>query len=328
MVIDDNRKRTDLFPREAIPDSWASRGRCPLCAQASLQVVHLQGSPDYMLCAPCELSFEIEKNSGIIRLKNIPEPLGFVEDELRHNWAHPSVLRKVLDDRSAIIQQKASAVLAQTLSDDEVWERMLALYQLGNKPKMIEFTLLQSGATREQTEAAALKLKQWSEQDEKRQGQKFWVVGGVTVLLIIAMVAAGWIFTSSRINSQLAEGRTNPVANNQPNVPLQVLSNLPDGIKPDFLKAPPARVENVGPEAARCPRNATTAAQLFGGDVAGWQPGSMPDSWQMITTGKPSTIHLPRGMYAGYIDNTTFVFKSTNGPATIYNVNFVAISCE
>ena len=328
MVVDDNRKRTDLFPRKDIPDAWAARGRCPLCASATLKVVHLPEYPDYLLCPPCELAFEVEMTAGIIRLKNIPEQLGFVEDELRHNWVQPAVLRKLLENRRSIMDQKSRAAPKQTLSDDEVWQRMLALYRLGNKPKMIEFTLIQAGAAREQTEAAALRLKSWSEQEEKRQGQKLWLVGGVTALLIVALVAGGWIFTNYQINNQLAQGRANSKALSQPNMPLQVLNSLPDGIKPEFLKAPPARVESVGPAATRCPLNSADAYKLFGGDIKGWQRGTTPDSWQMITTGKPSTIHVPKGMYAGFIDNTTFVFTSANGPATIYNVNFVAISCE
>jgi hypothetical protein len=328
MVIDDNRKRTDLLPRQDIPDAWATKGRCPLCTNFSLKVVHLKGNPDYLLCSPCEFSFEVEMNTGIIRLKNIPEKLGFVEDELRHNWVHPSVFPRLLEERSAIIQKKATAVPKQELTDEIVWERMLGLYRLGNQPKMIEFTLLQSGATQGQIETASLRLKQWAEQDQKQQGQKLWVVAGVTAILIICLVAGGWLFTTNQINSQLAQGRANPATDNQPNLPLQVLNNLPDGIKPEFLKSPPARVERVGPDPTRCPTNATVASQLFGGDSAGWQPGGQPDTWQMITTGKPATIRIPRGMYAGYIDNTTFVFTSADGPATIYNVNFVAISCQ
>jgi hypothetical protein len=327
MVIDDNRKRTDLSPRKDIPDAWALKGLCPLCTQPFLKVVHLPGNPDYLLCSPCELSFEVELNNGPIRLKNIPEKLGFIEDDLRYNWVHPSVLGKLMENRSLLQQQKARANPVQALSDQVVWERMLGLYKLGNKPRMIEFTLIQSGATHEQIEAASLKLRQWSEQNEKRQLGKLWVVGGFTALFIIGLFAAGWIYTNSRINSQLAGGRANPASSGQPNMPLQLLNSLPDGIKPDFLKGAPVRIEKVGPGGARCPGNSTTAAQLFGGDAGGWQPGSQPESWQMITTGRPSTIRVPGGMFAGYIDNKTFVFKSIDGPATIYNVNFVAISC-
>ena len=328
MVIDNNRQRTDLVPRRDIPESWAARGHCPLCANLSLKVVHLADAPDYLLCSQCELSFEVEMNCGILRLKNIPEQLGFVESELRHNWVQPSVLRKLLENRASIMQQKAGTLTTETLSDEEVWTRMLGLYRLGNKPRMIEFMLIQGGASREQVEVAALKLKSWSEQDERRQGRKLWTVGGVTILLILALFAAGWVFTSSRINAQLDQGRGLSQSARQPNQPLQMLNNLPDALKPEFLKAPAPYVEKNGPLPARCPVRAQEAADLFGGDAAAWQPGSQPDSWQMITTGKPAVIRIPQRMYAGFIDNKTFVFTAADGPATIYNVNFMVISCQ
>jgi hypothetical protein len=153
------------------------------------------------------------------------------------------------------------------------------------------------------------------------------MIVGVIVLIMISLFSVGWFFTDRQINDQLSQERGNPAAAGQPNLPLQILNNLPDAIKPEFLKGSPVRVENVGPERARCPRNSIAAAQLFGGDGGSWQPGSQPDSWQMIATDKPSTIRIPKGMAAGYIDNKTFVFTSADGPATIHNVNFVAISC-
>jgi len=326
--IDDNRRRTDLFPRQDIPDAWGAKGRCPMCGKSSLQVMHLSKSPDYLLCSSCDLSFEIEKSSGIIRLKNIPEELGFVEDELRYNWVQPATLRNLMENRNLVKQQKAIPAAREALSDEDVWNRMLSLYKMGNKPKMIGFMLIQNGATKEQVEAAALKLKKWSEQDEKQQKGKLWVLGVITLLLVMTIFLGGLAFTSSQIDNQLSQGRGSPQGASQPSMPLVALNSLPDIVKPEFMKGSPLRVENVGPDYARCPTNSTNAAKLFGGDAAGWQPGSQPESWQMITTGKPATIRIPKGMYVGFIDNKTFVFTTADGPATIYNVNFAAISCQ
>ena len=75
MVIDNNRQRTDLVPRRDIPESWAARGHCPLCANLSLKVVHLADAADYLLCSQCELSFEVEMSSSLLRLIGID--LGF-----------------------------------------------------------------------------------------------------------------------------------------------------------------------------------------------------------------------------------------------------------
>ncbi len=325
MLVNDNRKAPDFLPRKDIPDAWA-RGRCPACGAAPLKVIHLPDSPDYLLCAKCEMSFEVETNGSAIRLKNIPEQLGFVEDELRYRWVQPATLRKFLDNRAAIMQQKEKAA-RKALSDEEVWNRTLALYRLGNNPKMIQFTLVQAGATHEQTEAAAIRLKKWIEQDSKRQSRRFWVLGGAAFSVVFVIVA-GLAVTIGSINSQL-ETVANPAAAQKPILPLQALDLLPDVVKPGFLKSPPARVEYSGPARSRCPVRAQDAAKLFGGDAKTWKPGDqVADSWQMMNSGDPATIRIPQGMYAGYIDNTTFMFISVNGPATIYNVNFVAIMCN
>jgi hypothetical protein len=325
MIVEDNRKTGDFLPRKDIPDAWA-KGRCPTCGTAPLKVIHLPDSPDYLLCAHCEMSFEVETNGGAIRLKNIPEQLGFVEEELHYRWVQPATLRKFLDNRAAIMQQKEKAS-QKSLLDDDVWNRTLSLYRLGNTPKMIQFTLMQAGATREQAEAASARLKQWIEQDSKRQGRKFLVVGGVAFSVILVMIA-GLALTIGSINSQLSEV-ANPVTTKEPILPLQVLNLLPQAVKPGFLKSEPARVEAIGPAKSRCPTFATDAARLFGGEQGAWRTGGqVADSWQMMNAGAPATIRIPQGMYAGYIDNKTFMLISVNGPATIYNVNFVAIMCN
>ncbi len=328
MVVDDNRKRTDLIPRQDIPDSWAASGRCPVCANKPIKVIHLQGSPDYLLCARCEASFEVEQNAGLIRLKNIPEQLGFVESELRHRWLQPVDLAKLMENRTAVMQKKALAVPVQALSDEEVWKRMLGLYRLGNKPKLIEFTLIQAGATREQAESGSARLQKWAERDNQSQTRKLFWVGTITFLLIATLLFGGWFLAGSRIIAQLNQGPTNPVLSKQPVLPVEILKVIPDGLKPEFLKSPAAVVEQTGPNPSRCPTQSPNAASLFGGESKAWQRGSQLDSWQMISTGAPATIRIPKGMYAGFIDNTTFIFAQAVGPATIHNVNFVVIMCN
>jgi hypothetical protein len=236
-------------------------------------------------------------------------------------------LRYYLKNRQALILEKAGlAAPATSLSDEEVWERMFSLYRLGNNPKMIQFMLIQAGATQEQAEAGFAKLKRWSEQEANRQNRKLQIAGGVAALTILVFIV-GVAFIYNSINSQLGEKAANPFATGQPLMLIQVLNALPDGIKPGFLKSPPVRVENTGPAKAQCPGTSQEAAMLFGGEADSWKESSQPDSWQMMNPGNPATIRLPEEMYAGYIDNTTFVFSSANGPATIYNVNFIAITC-
>jgi len=328
MMIADNRKRTDLQPRQTIPSIWEERAACPCCLSKRLKIVHLPDGPDYLSCAGCEMAFEVENQGNTIRLKNIPEPLHFAEQSLRYNWVHPMVLRQLLEKKAGKVQEETTPPVAPALSDRDVWKRMLALYRLGNQPKMIEYMLIQAGATREQVTAAAHELKQEMENETRQKNRKLWITMVITTLLITSLVAGSWVYARDRINAQLTTGQANPTAKQMPNMPLATLNSLPDAVKPEFLKGPAPRIERTGPPPTGCPRRPDQAAQLFGGDAQAWQPSSQPGSWQMISTGKPEIIHIPQNMYSGFINNKTFVFTSADGPATIYNVNFLVISCQ
>src|SRR5689334_3171190 len=209
MVLQETPGQTpERMPRKEIPDAWAGSGRCPACGAAPLKVVHLPSPADYLICPACELSFEVELNGGNIRIKNVPDQLGFAEGELRYRWVKPSILRELLNNRRALIEKKTSNVATYTLSDEEVWNRMLSLYHLGNKPKMIELILIQAGATHEQADAAFVRLKQRSEEDARKQTRKFWLVGGIAAVLAVVLLG-GWAFTMSRITAQLEQGVAN-----------------------------------------------------------------------------------------------------------------------
>lgn len=327
-MVNENMQERELIARKEIPDAWGARGICPACGAKPLKVVHSPDLPDYFLCPKCELSFEAEINLKAIRVKNVPEMLGFVEEKLRYRWVKPATLAHYLNNRQALIQEKIKpAVQARALSDEEVWNRMVSLYRLGNKPKMIQFMLIQAGATPAQADAGFARLKRLAEQDTERQSRKLLLAGGITLFIIFAFIA-GAAFTYNDINSQLGEKAAHRSTANQPLTPLQVLDKLPNAVKPGFLKSAPVRVETKGPGKAPCPNSAQEAAKLFGGQANLWQMGSQPGMWQMINPGNPATIRIPEEMYAGYIDNKTYVTSSVNGPATIYNVNFIAIICD
>jgi hypothetical protein len=317
-------KQPDPIPRFEIPDAWASSGHCPACGAAPLKASHFPDLPDFLVCSQCELTFEVAANAGLMRVKNFPEKLEFAEEDLRYRWVAPSVVRHFYQDREALIREKARVAALAELSDEEVWNRAFALNRLGNEPWVIKQVLVQAGASQAQAEAALRKLKIWSAQNSKRQTQKLWWVGGSAAVLVIALLG-GWMTILNRINTVLVQEKKEQA--DAPLLPLEILEALPDPVKPGFLKAPPAYVEQVGPESARCPVSPTDAANLFGGQAEMWKAGSQPDSWQMLNPGDPATLRLPAGMYAGYIDNETFVLRNANGPATIHNVNFIVVSC-
>jgi hypothetical protein len=331
MVV--QNKALEHIPLKQIPEAWGARGHCPACGTAPLRVVHLPDPADYLICPKCELSFEVEANAGNIRVKNVPELLGFAEGELHFHWVKPARLRELLDNRKALIEKPVGTVAPGALSDEEVWNRMLSLYHLGNTPKMVELIVMQAGATREQAEAAFARLKKRSEQDTRNQVRKFWILGGIIAVLAIVLVG-GWAFAMNRINAELQQGISHPAAQNPAASPLEMLNALPDALKPAFLKAGPVQVQQQplllnGTKLTKCPTTPSAAAALFGGDAQAWSiPKETDKAWQMVGTGAPATIKVPAGMVAGIIDPKTFNFSSVNGPATIYNVNFIAIMCD
>jgi hypothetical protein len=327
MVATDPHSTSDIVARNEIPDSWAKGARCPACGATPLQVVHLPEATDYFLCPKCELSFEVAANVGRIRIKNIPEDLGFAEAELRFRWVEPASLRHIKENRAQIIQQKVESVPRKSMTDDEVWERMLSLHRLGNKPKEIEFILIRAGATHEQAETAFIRLKQRASQDATQQGRKFMLVGGIASMVMILFLT-GWFVVMGRISATLEAGLVKTEETEAPILPMEALEIIPDVVKPEFLKSGPAQVSSSGPASSRCPGSAEEAAQLFGGKVSSWQRANQPSAWQMVDTGVPSIIRVPAGMYAGYIENVTFMLKEAHGPATITNVSFIVITCE
>jgi hypothetical protein len=317
---------SEVTPRKGIPEAWAKTGHCPACGALPLQIVHTSDAPDYLLCPKCELSFEVAENASLIRIKNLPESLEFAEADLRHRWVAPQTLKTLLEHRQEYLEKKQQAV-RKTLSNEEAWQRALGLYKMGNKPKMIQYMLIQGGASQAQAELAFNRLQELIVQDSKQETRHFWVVAGVSLLLVVLMVTGGWAFALNSIDAQLLAGVENTPTGPQA-LPVDLLRSLPDPIKPEFLKSPPSYVDSSAPINGKCPQTAKQAAQLFGGQAANWERDRQMAGWKMATTGAPVTIRIPSGMPAGYIENATFEFRSVVGPATIHNVNFIVVSCE
>ncbi len=327
-MIANNNNSPEPVARKEIPDSWGQIGHCPACQTASLQVVHLGNATDYLICVQCELSFEVAQNGGKIHVKNVPDQLGFMEGDLRYHWVEPSTLAHFFDNRFALVDQKRSNAPTGSLLDDEVWERAISLNRMGNKPKMVEFILIQAGATPAQAQTAFARLKQQSELDAKKLAQKFWLAGGTLFFVVFVFILA-WAFTPILISAQLKQGLAGPEGTViQPNVLLQLLVNLPTAIKPGFLKSAPAQARSTSMARAECPLWPSHAAGLFGGQTNQWTSINQATGWQMISAGGPTTIRLPQGMYAAFVNNKTGESSTIYGPVTISNVSFIAILCN
>jgi hypothetical protein len=110
----------------------------------------------------CEISFEVENGGRYIRLKYIPDTLEFVDAILHNRWVEASKLSGIIAKHRPVVPEKrASDQPPVELSNDDIWNRAYRMYRLGNKPKMIQLMLVQSGLNQEQSDVIFMKLKKY-----------------------------------------------------------------------------------------------------------------------------------------------------------------------
>ncbi len=322
------------MPKQEIPDAWA-RGRCPACGATGLNVTHLPDMADYLSCARCEVSFEVENGGRYVRLKYVPDALEFVEDILYNRWVEASKLAGIIAKKRPVVGQEKKEIEQPppvALSDEEAWSRSLRMYRMGNKPRMIQLMLVQSGQSQEQADAIFARLKKIADEDARQQNQKFWMVAGISLTLLVLMTGA-WLSLSGNLSVMMGTVTMTPEptqAADQPSAVGLLFNLVPEEAKPELMNLPDTTVEtNKGPEVSACPGTPVSAAELFGGEPSLWtRDMSQFPSWQMINPGAAITVKVPDGMTAGYVDNDTFQMQSTHGPAIIHNVNFLVITCD
>jgi hypothetical protein len=102
---------------------------------------------------------------------------------------------------------------------------------------------------------------------------------------------------------------------------------VPEGIT--VINVPTPSVDDQGPPISDCPSTATAAEALFGGRSNDWSYHGDTGGWILVLADNPATIRVPANMSAGYLVlGNSLEMRSALGPATIHNVNFVAISCS
>ncbi len=328
----ENRPSTPM-PRREIPESWVKNGRCPACGAANLKLNHLPEIPDYLLCAKCEISFEVENGGRYIRLKYVPDELEFVDEILRNRWVEVSKLAGIIaKHRPAMEEKNILDQPAAASPTDDAWKRAYRMYQLGNNPKTIQMALVQSGLNQEQVNVILARLKKAAEDDAQQQNKKFWTVAGISLLVIILLTGI-WLVASGNFAALAGNAAVSPATTplpNQPSAVSMLLKLIPAGASPDLAAPFETRVESgKGPSNAACPGTPESAAKLFGGTPLLWyrDVNDIP-SWQMINSEGPINVKVPDGMTAGYMDLISFTALSVSGPATIYNVKFVVITCD
>ncbi len=329
----ENKPSPSPSPKFDIPDGWVKNGHCPACGASGLKVTHLDDLADYLTCPKCEISFEVETGGRHIRLKYLPDALEFMDALLHNRWVEAARLSAIIaKHRPVAHEKKIPQQPAAIATEDEIWNRALRMYRMGNKPGMIHLMLLQSGLAQDQANAIFVKLKKMAEEDEQRQNQKFWAVAGIS-LLVIFLLAGGWLLMSGKLLVSLGVITATPSPANvsNPSSALGLLLNLvPANAQPDLMNLPDTTVDTThGPAQAACPATPDSAAKLFGGKPAMWMRNANQfPSWQLISASDSITVSLPKGMSAAYVDNKSFQFLSVHGPAIMRNVNFMVISCD
>lgn len=317
-------------PKWEIPDSWAANGRCPVCGVQRLKVVHLPNYPDYLNCASCELSFDVEDGGRHIHIKYLSEKYESTDKSIYDHWLDVSKVNTVITKIPPPVQNIAFiSKPLQSFTDKEAWDRALRMYRLGNEPQAIQSTLKQAGVTQKQLDVISSRLKKIAAQNVQKQSEKFLTVTGFSILIII-LLAGSWLVFSGRLPVLLGLVTPTPTALTDESSALSRLLNLlPENAQPSLMNLPKTTVDlRHGPGPAECPGSAKEAATLFGGSAGLWTSDPQFAAWQMVSAAQAYTILVPNGMVAGYVDNQTFQMTSIHGPATIYNVNFVAIMCE
>lgn len=229
----------------------------------------------------------------------------------------------------------------ERLSTEELKRRAAGLLALGNSPARIRAALEGLGASLDQIDEVMATIETRYKQKEQADSRLLWWLGGAASVLMGLI-----IFAVILLLEQPAAPTTNSngtvVAGTLPPVQVQaqtLLPGLPPGlipkeipsdIPPDFMAATPVVIPNAtsNGNAAKCPRSDIEAANVFGGEVEDWEYNSQSNGWSLTNVGSGVTITVPDGMVAGYmtiVDSIEMV--SVDGPVTIENVNFIAISC-
>ena len=207
--------------------------------------------------------------------------------------------------------------------------RIKQLRALGNSPKEIRTTLTQAEKDPERVQAILGIIDQMDRYEQARQGNKLAWSLGILMVVVILLVGAGYIWQTNFLNQNQPSG-----AGGTPGAPAQPTQAPNIAIKLLNLNTPVVNYGAVPPGASNttatgCPRTAQQAADAFGGKPADWYYPPSSNGWVMAHAGGASAnIFVPKGMKAAYLQlSNRLNLIEVNGPATLSDAYYVAISC-
>ena len=314
--------------REFIPEEWSRGTVCPVCGMSTLAIDHQPGEADQILCKQCTTAFEVSKDGFFIRLVAYPSIL---PEGLGERWLRPFEVRSMAVEGIEARQKREEAARHETPVTrppdvQELVERGEGLLALGNSVEKIREILHHvPGVTPEMREEAMAKLAK----SPSRPRESAWLtIGILVVIVLILVVGVGALFFGRNLQASVGIPTATQAALIDPAaLPAPIQTLLPKGAR--IVQPPPVKVisgEQAGPPATGCPRSNAEAAALFGGKAADWRPGQ--GGWIIVSVDL-LTLKVPANMSAGvFTMEGVPEMRNILGPATLENVNFVAISCN
>ncbi|MCX6034699.1 MAG: hypothetical protein NTV38_06955 [Chloroflexi bacterium] len=313
---------SEIKVRDSIPDAWANKGCCPLCAASKMQVQHQSAGPDQLRCAACGVVFELELDSARLHVTHWPDSFALLRETIAEGWLTAAEVRTLIQQ---IVSSPALLVPAQRNNrskpdiPDEMVVRAKKLSDLGNTPAQIRVILSQTETDPDRIQAALEVASQVERQEQVRQRKKLRLSMGIIGAIVIICVGAG-IFLQEMFFSKQTGAASPLQATLIPN--LAKILNLDTPVV-QYNVAPP-----VSSGASVCPRTAAEAAVMFGGQPDKWSSPPSSNGWIMIDTSQGNTIYTPLGMTAAYLQlGSNVVLVEVSGPAKLSNVYYIAISC-
>ena len=194
---------------------------------------------------------------------------------------------------------------------------------MGNSPKEIRASLTRAEKDPERIQAILAIIARLDRQEQTRQGKKLRRVIGILGLLALLLVGAGFVYQKN-LQTKPAQAGLNLQNTQAPNLAVKILNLNTPLVK--YGAAPPGI--STG-DAGTCPHTAGQAASLFGGQPSDWVSPPNSSGWIMIRKGKPADIYVPKGMKAAYLQlgSTSMQLVDVDGPATLSNAYYIAVSC-
>ena len=316
MTIDSETKA-----RFNLPGEWLIGAVCPVCGHTKLSIERNPEHPDQMICKLCASSFEIAQDGELIRLCQYPNRS---PSELANRWVKPSKIKEI----AFRVQTENEQLSRQKVVDIPLRVQAIRLAKLGNPPQKIREILLRSTNAGPEEIDTVLVTASKEVKKEKKGNFIFWVMGAVIFALFVIIFIELQPGISRETKNNVAGGTQEDNSFNVSSLPGPLQTLIPKGVKvlaPDPVVV--QKVDELSQPQVKCPQSPGEAAQLFGGAMESWSPGNM-GGWVLVSF-KTVDIYLPSNMSAGYLEVSGSPEMTTVlGPATIENVNFLAVSCQ